>query len=86
MLSAASLLLVKEEENALPWRLTPICHSSSITDHLAAPELGCRLQPAPPRHARTATPGRRANKFNASFSISTHWRGSSGALRKNPSR
>lgn len=48
MLSAASLLLVKEEENALPWRLTPICHSSSITDHPAAPELGCRLQPAPP--------------------------------------
>ncbi|CAB1418996.1 unnamed protein product [Pleuronectes platessa] len=33
------------EENGLPWRLTPICHSSSITEHPAAPRSRLRLQP-----------------------------------------
>lgn len=56
------------EENALPWRLTPICHSSSITEHPAAPELGCRLQPAPGVHGRP----RPANKSNASLFITAH--------------
>lgn len=64
------------QENGLPWRLTPICHCSSITEHPAAaaaavdyhgcsPPPSLSSQPASlplgtRRHA--ATPGRRANK------------------------
>lgn len=68
------------EENALPWRLTPICHCSSITDHPAAPEQAADYSPPPADtvgHAR-----RRANKYNAILFIFTHWGGTSGALRK----
>lgn len=72
------------EENALPWRLTPICHCSSITDHPAAPEQAADYSPPPADTAGHAR--RRANKYNAILFIFTHWGGTSGALRKHSSR
>lgn len=63
---------VRWKKNALPWRLTPICHSPSIIEHLAAPEQATVT--ATPRQRSLPRPTRRANKYISQFLIFTHRR------------